>query len=304
MENEFDTPAEAGTEDVQPEQTDTAPDWDYYDPDEDTVETPEPDATEDDGQSETEDPETEAEAEEEAAEESETETFDLPDGTKVERDELVKGYLRQSDYTRKATDVAEFRKSLDLQNQRLQGIINQFQEFLSPLVDSGPDPSLAQSNPQLYVQQKAQHDAIKAEVDRLIQLGSEAKDVQSGISEAEMRKTLSEENRKLMEKMPVTANQKTRQEFFSNAYDAAREVGLTEDELNGVTDHRLFILAHWAKEGMKAAKAREKVKAKAAKAPPAAPNKPGKRGGSKNADAMRKLAQSGSIHDAVRVDFE
>ena len=77
------------------------------------------------------------------------------------------------------------------------------------------------------------------------------------------------------------------------------------DELSGVTDHRMFALAHWANEGMKAAKAREAAKAKVANVPPSAPRKPGQPAqASRNTDAMRKLARSGSIRDAVKVDWE
>lgn len=314
MTDEINTPAEAGTEDVQADQTETAPEWDFFDPDEDTEDTPDTEATDDDGTETDDDPEaTEAETEDEAAEgeeegeesEPEPEYFDLPDGTKVERDEVVKGYLRQSDYTRKSTEVAEMRKALEAENQRIQGITETFVDYLSQMVPQEPDPSLALSDANAYTRQKAQHEAAVAEVKKLIELGEQAEESGNNISEADRQKTLAEENRKLAERFPETATPKGREAFFSGAAEAAKELGFGMDELGQVSDHRMFALAHWANEGMKAAKARDKAKTKAAKAPPATPNKPGQpKRQNRNAEAMRKLGRSGSIRDALAIDFD
>lgn len=300
MEDEIDTSAEAETDDVQPEQTDTAPEWNYYDPDEDTVEDHEA-ATDDDGSTEAEDPKEEAETENEA----ETQYFDLPDGSRIPQEEAIKGYLRQSDYTRKATEVAEQRRVLESENQRMQGVINAFAEFLQPLLEGGPDPSLAQTDPSRYTQLKAQHDAVQSEVQRLLSIGQQAQRVQQNLSQADMQRIVAQENRALAEKMPETLKEEGRQKFFDAAYGAAEQLGFSKDELNGITDHRAFMLAYWAQEGLKAAEARKKAKGKAAKAPPSAPNKPGARNSrNRNAEAMRRLSKTGSIRDALAIDFE
>ena len=84
------------------------------------------------------------------------------------------------------------------------------------------------------------------------------------------------------------------------------EMGFTAQELQQATDHRLFKLAHWARKGMAAEKARAAAKAKAQAAPPVAPHKPGQgaRAASGNAEAMRKLSRTGSLKDALAVDFD
>lgn len=302
MEDEIDTSAEAETDDVQPEQSDNAPEWDYYDPDEDTVEDHEA-ATDDDGSTEAEDPEQEVETETE--DEAEAQYFDLPDGSRVSQDEALKGYLRQSDYTRKATEVAEQRRMLESENQRMQGVIDAFADFLKPLVEGGPDPALASTDPARYTQLKAQHDAVQSEVNRLLQIGQQAKQVQSNLSEADMQRTIAQENRALAEKMPETLKQEGRQKFFDAAYTAAEQLGFSQQELNGITDHRAFMLAYWAQKGMQAEEARKKASSKAAKAPPTTPNKPGSKANrNRNAEAMRRLSKTGSIRDALAIDFE
>lgn len=310
MEDEINTSASAETDDVQPEQTDTAPDWDFYDPEEDTVQTDEA-ATDDDGSTDEAEPETlesdtEDSTELETEAEAETQLFDLPDGGKIDRDEAIKGYLRQSDYTRKSTENAEMRKVLEAENQRMQGVINAFTEFLKPLTDSEPDAALAHSNPQLYMQQRAQHEANSKLVKELMEMGEKAQETQKAMSDEDMKQLMTKENRLLAEKMPQTLKPEARQKFFNDAYNVAETLGFSSHELNEVTDHRMFMLAHWAKRGMEADAAAKKAKAKAAKAPPATPNKPGQsaRRANNNAEAMRRLSKSGSIQDALLVDFD
>ena len=113
-------------------------------------------------------------------------------------------------------------------------------------------------------------------------------------------------NDKLTNLFPKTATREGRQKFFEDVQSVAGELGYSTDELRGVTDHRLFALAHWAKVGMDAAKAREKAQAKVEKAPPATPRKPGQGAATanRNAEAMRKLGRTGSIKDALAIDWD
>lgn len=316
MENELDTPQ--GTETVEPVQSDTIPDYVYHDPDEDTEDDVTPEMTDDDGTETTDDdPETAEASTEDETEEGETEDdgeedptvyFELPDGTKVASDEALKGYLRQSDYSRKTDELADYRKSLEAENNRIQGITEAFVDHLTQMIPAAPDPSLALQNPNEYTAKKAQHEAAVAQVQKLIEIGEQAKEAGQGISQADRQKLVSEENQKLVAKFPEVAKPRGREAFFKDTSTAAQQVGFSMDELQGVTDHRLFALAYWADKGMKADQAKKTAKAKAQKAPPATPSKPGQppkaQQGKRNAEAMRKLAKSGSIRDAMAIDFD
>lgn len=312
MTDESNTPAEVGTDFVQPEQSDTRPDWDYYDPDEDTVEAQPEGEIEDDGQDAAEDPATEdAEPETDEEDDSETATaadlIELPDGTKIERDEVVRGYLRQADYTRKTTEVATRQKALEAETTRISGITEAFIDHLSKLIPPAPGQDLAYRDPGAYTRQKAAHDAAVAQVQEIIQVGEKAKQAQEAVSGVDRQRIVAEENAKLAERFPETATQKGRQAFFAQAAEAAQAAGFSMDELQGVTDHRMFALAHLASLGMKAQQAQGKAREKAAKAPPATPNKPSnptRQAAARNREAMKRLAQTGSIRDALRVDFE
>ena len=133
--DEINTPADAGTENVTPE-TETAEDWNYFDPEEDTEEEPAPEAT-DEGTEE---------AEVEAAE-TPAALVALPDGTQLPLDEVVKGYQRQADYTRKTQETAQVRKALEADLQVISGITETFIDHLSKMVPPAPDPAMALRDP-------------------------------------------------------------------------------------------------------------------------------------------------------------
>lgn len=295
--DELNTPVEAGTEPVETQADDTAPEWDYFDPDEDTEGAQEPVAT-DDGA------EAPADAEEPAPE-SEPAQISLPDGTQVTLEEAVKGYLRQADYTRKAQEVSQKRQALEADLQLVSGITEAFIDHLTKMVPPSPDPAMALRDPNGYVRAKAQYDAAMAQVQQLIELGKKPKEVADRLSTADRQALVARENALLVERFPSVATPQGRQKFFESAASAAQELGFSMDELQEITDHRMFAVAYWANEGLKAAKARETAKAKVANVPPATPRKPGQPvQPNRNRDAMRKLAQSGSIRDAMKVDWE
>ncbi len=298
MTDETNTP-DPGIEGVDAQAPDTAEQWDYYDPDEDqdTEEVTEEAATEDEAEEEP------AAEEAEVAPEAEADVqayVTLGDGNKVTVAELAKGYLRASDYTRKTQEVATVRKTVEADAKRIETINQTFIDHLSTLVPAAPDSALALRDPNAYVRAKAQHEAAIAQVQKLIEIADQTKQVTSQISEAERQELIADENRKLSDRIPEVATDQGRQKFFARAAEAANEMGFSMDELRGVTDHRMFVMAHYAKIGMEAMKARTVAKTKAQAAPPVAPRKPGQGATAKgNADAMRKLARTGNIKDAM-----
>ena len=296
--DELNTPADAGTEPVETHEDDNAEPTTYWDPDEDQ-DTPEADEGEatDDG--------TEEPAEPEEAEPEAPAQISLPDGTQVTLDEAVKGYLRQADYTRKAQEVSQKRQALEADLQIVSGITEAFIDHLTKMVPPSPDPAMALRDPTGYVRAKATYDAAMAQVQQLIEIGKKPKEIGEKLNATDKQSLVAQENALLAERFPVVATPQGRQKFFESAATAAQELGFSMDELSGVTDHRMFALAHWANEGLKAAKARETAEAKVANVPPSTPRKPGQPAqANRNTDAMRKLARSGSIRDAMRVDWE
>jgi len=297
---------EDATDNVNLSEDDNADEYDYFDPDEDTEEVEDPEATDDEPDEDEADEAEDQEAEGQDDEEPEDVTVKLDDGSTVSLDELKKGYFRQNDYTRKTQEVANARKTVEADVQRMQRITEVFVDHISGLVPEAPDASLAYSDPNRYTAMKAQHEAAMGQVQKLIELGETPKEISSGMSDASTKQQLQEANQRLIEMFPEAAGGESRKQFFGNVQAVANEIGFSDEDLGSVSDPRIFALAHWAKKGMDAEKATTKAKAKVAKAPPATPRKPGQgaRKANGNAEAMRKLSRSGSLKDALSIDFD
>ena len=317
MTGEPDNFAPAETDNAQPiSETDNLETLDFYDPEEDNVETEIVTGTDD----ETQEAETEvqevSETEVEAdptAEESEQTTeakldalVTLDDGTQKSVKDLIAGNMMQADYTRGKQDVANRRAAVDAESQRIQGISEALVEHLTNMVPSEPDPQLALTDPNAYTAQRAQYDAAMATVQKLIETGSQAKEASTSLSEADHKAKITEENRMLALALPQTATREGRQEFFSDVASVAEKVGFSREDAQSIDDHRIFVLAHWAKKGMDAEAARTTAQEKVKNAPTASVRKPGQaaRQANQNLAAMRKLEKTGSIQDALAVDFD
>ena len=230
-------------------------------------------------------------------------------GERLALSELKAGYQRQADYSRKTQEVAERRKGLEAMSARVNQTVEAVADFLIRQIPAAPDPQLAMTNPGQFVQQKAMHEAATAQVHALLEQAGQVKDVAQALTVEQQRELLQQENAKLAEVFPATATDEGRKVFFDTAAAAAKELGYSDDEIKQVMDHRMFSLAHYAAIGMKAEKAREKAKAKVQNAPPVANPKAQKQGvnaskARRNQEAMKRLARTGSIEDALAIDFD
>jgi regulator of replication initiation timing len=161
------------------------------------------------------------------------------------------------------------------------------------------------TDPGKYVADKAMHDAMMAQVAAVIEQAQAPKEAVNTLTQEQRAELLQSENAKLAEAFPQTAKPETRKKFFDDVTRVASELGYSQADLEGVTDHRMFKLAYYAKLGMDAEKAKAKAAQKVAKVPPMAQQKRQAPAQVRaNQDAMKRLAKTGSIHDAMAIDFE
>jgi FtsZ-binding cell division protein ZapB len=313
MTDEIDTPLDdSGTESVETSEYDTELELDDLDLEEEgteddledgEIEGEEGEADEQPDEDSDDEPEDQQEAEPEAVKPDAV--VKLPDGTETTVEELTKGHLRQADYSRKTQEVAERRKAVEAEAARIKSVTDAFIERISSLIPNEPETALAYTNPGQYTAQKAAYDSAIAQVKDLINISKEAEGVKGSMTEQQRREMLQAENAKLIEKFPEAGTKEGREKFFSSVQSVAEEIGFTTQELSQVSDHRVFALAHWAKKGMEAEKAKTKVREKAQKAPPTAPRKPGQGARKNDAAARRKaraaLVKDDSIENAIRL---
>ena len=232
------------------------------------------------------------------------------DGDRISLKELKAGYLKGQDYTRKTTETAQERERVTQERTtvakraaEVETVVQNLQGFLARIVPDDPPASLAQTNPAKYIQRKAQRDAVIAELSELLEVGGAATAELSGISDDAKAARKSDEDAKLVKAMPHLSDPSRRAAFDAKIKEAAAEFGFTPDEVARTLDHRVLRLVHYARIGQRAEEnqrnAKRRVEApKTGRAKAVAPVNV------ENRKAMHRLSKSGSLQDAMSVDFE
>lgn len=299
---------------------------DFYDPADDEEkqdnETAESNGTDDNGETgEGETAQETAEPDEASEGDSETETAesdtDQPavkddvivdvQGEKLPLSELKSGYMKDRDYRVKTQELGNKRRDLEALSTRVTASVDAIADFLVKQIPPAPDASLAMTDPAKYVADKAMHDAMMAQVASVIEQAQAPKEAVNKLTQEQRSELIQSENAKLAEAFPQTAKPETRKQFFQGAMSAASEMGFTAEEIGNALDHRFYKLAHYAQLGMAAEKAKAKATQKVANVPPMGQQKRQAPVASKqraNQDAMRRLAKTGSMADAMAIDFD
>jgi len=254
--------------------------------------------------------ETDAEGDEpEAKEADDAVVVTLKGGEQVPLEELKLGYMRDRDYRHKTQEVANKGKSLEDMTARVVRTVDAIASHLAGMLPEEPQPTLAIQNPNEYTRQKAIYDSAMAQVNAIIRLANDPKDVAGQLTKEQEDAAVALNDQKLAEAFPQTRKSpEERKKFFDTTFQTARDLGFTDEELRGQIDHRYFKLAYYASLGLQAEQAKTKAMTKVAQAPPAVVVGKGKGVAAQkvraNQEAMKKLSRTGSIKDAMSIDFE
>lgn len=319
-------PAQAGSDSGQPStDLNNLSDYDYAEPDEDQanddqgeegIDQNEPDEAAEDGQESEETREQEEGAEDEAEQASAPVEVNVPDdalvtlanGEKVPFGDLKKAPMFERDYRHKTQELGNKTRDLEAKSNRVLGTMEALIDFMADRLPPEPTPDLALTNPSAYVAQKAQHEVALAELQKVVQLGTNARAVQTELTAEQYQAALEDANTKLVERLPDIANPEKRATFNKVTWETAQHFGFSPEELNATTDYRLLWMGHYAAMGLKAEQAGKKAAQKIQAAPAATPMKRAQAKGNpqflRSKEAMRRLEKSGSIKDALLVDFD
>ena len=234
------------------------------------------------------------------------------DGKEIEvpKDELIRGYQREADYTRKTQKLAEERKFVESEFQQVRGereqyaqILGQLQQKLQEFEPPEPDWNrLEVEDPTEYARQWTSHQrrnqqkyAIQAEQMRLQQM-------QQAEAHKQIQSVLAQEVVALKEKIPEWSSPEKAKAEGKALMEYGQSMGFSEQELNGITDSRALLALHKAWKYDQMVSKRPELQAKIKKAPRMAT--PGSVGSvsSKSGDinnAKKRLAQTGSVRDAA-----
>ena len=254
-------------------------------------------------------------AEEEVIEELSEEdaaTVTLDDGTETTVSELKKGYFRHKDYIAKTTEIATERKALEEERsvfgqsaQSLETAYATLAQTLEGLIPAEPDLQLAQSNPSQYQYQMALRNNAIAELQGVMNQAGQATQVSQEVSQEDFNRYKTLEEAKLIKQMPGLSDPGKMTAFRSSVVKSATEdFGFTEQEETQTYDARILRAIYFAKIGLKADHNRQNAKRRIGEKPRKSDAKAAVRTGAGSKAAMQKLQKTGSIEDAMSIDFE
>jgi len=285
---------------------------------------------------ETQDESLEEESEEEAEEESEEESEESDEEVEeellyavtvngeeqeVSLEELMKGYSRQSDYTRKTQELSNDRKGMEELQQKynsemaqIQTERQQYTEYLNQIVEKsmgGLDKyanldwdRLKESDPIEYITKREEYREAQEKIQSMRNEQAVAQQKQAEETKQLHASMVFEEHKKLVSAMPEWGEPEKQKELAADVRKYALGQGFSEEELSSLVDHRSVLVL------MKAAKfdAMDNADIKSKKLK----NKPkvirsgkgktkGENSKSKRAAKMKRLQGSGHVDDAASI---
>jgi hypothetical protein len=200
----------------------------------------------------TEEPEAESEEPETA-----TPVFTTADGEDVTLDELKRGYLRQSDYTKKTQGVAEGRKALEQQFNQVHGYqdevaknlemaLNVIEPQLASFAQTDWE-TLASNDPYEYAEKRALFDQAQARYAQIQRATQETVANAKAHQEHAKQQMLGAEREKLQMALPDMADPKAGRKLASDIKEYALGIGLSEQEASNIVDHRLIVALNKAR---------------------------------------------------------
>lgn len=282
------------------------------------VEESEDEEDEEDSEEDTE--ETEEEDEDEVSDEEEAESefvFNI-DGEGITLEEAQRGYLRNADYTQKTQELAQVREQMSQQVEAIKQHENVVAEHLTlalkviepqlaELANTDWD-QLAQSDAYEYQEKRIALDQAQARYQQIQDAAKAMLAQRQQETEQRMNAVRSAEAEKLRLLIPDVADPKKGRELVHNIKTYAMDnVGLSEQEVGNIVDHRLIGVLNKARMYDELQAAGLSVAEKKVKKGPrkvisgGKPQSKTKQTARKTGEAKERLRSSGSTDDLVDI---
>lgn len=234
----------------------------------------------------------------------------LPDGEQeLPVDEVVKGYLRQTDYTRKTQALAEDRKTLSreledvrAERPRLASQLTQLEEALKSFEPTEPDWAwLKEERPDQFANEWASWQQHKDRMSSIASARQKAVDAATADQIERLQSHVESERQKLSEVIPAWKDETVKAKDLDDIKKFALSHGYTESELNQVYDSRTMVLLRKAYLYDKRETAKPVVRAKieAVKVATPGPASASRKPQTERTKAKRALEQTGRVDDAA-----
>ncbi len=286
--------------------------------------------TQDESLEEESEEEDESEEDEEESEESAEDDEDeeeplfsvMANGEEIEvtYDELIKGYSRQADYTRKTQELSNLRQEYERGAQQyaqslpeLENLKQQYSQALGNMISNSVAGlerfnidwnALREDDREEYLVKREEYREAQDQIRGLQERKAQEDQALNQQAQQNFQNLVVQEHQRMAEQIPEWADKESRAELASSIKQYATSKGFTEQELSSLVDHRYLITL------MKAMKydglQDSDIKAKKLK------NKPkvirSGKGKEKSADSkskraakMKRLRSSGHVDDAASI---
>jgi hypothetical protein len=232
------------------------------------------------------------------------------DGTdlSVNLEELIQGYQRNADYTRKTQELAQERnqssefverskKDVEAKLQKLDQLNNAAQAQLQQEYAEVDFEKLYDEDP---VEAARLEHKMRKKHEQLAQVSQQTQELQA----QEFNKYLGEQQQLLSKKIPELLDDQKGPRFKQQMRDYLGNIGFNDSEINSVYDHRYVMLVKDAMSYRNLQKAKPQIKKKVANAPKVVKGGVAKSKGQADAEAKRqqlsKLRKTGQVRDAAK----
>ena len=233
------------------------------------------------------------------------------DGTdyEVTQDELIQGYQRNADYTRKTQELAaEKQQSSDFVERSKKDVETKLARLdqLNQAAQSQLQQEYAQIDfEKLYEEDPAEAARLEHKMrkknEQLQQVQKQTQELQT----QEFSKYLEEQQKKLSVKVPEMNHHEKGSEFKKQMRNYLSSVGFNNQEIDSVYDHRYVLLVRDAMNYRNLQKAKPEIKKKAVNAPKVVRGGVSKSKGQQQAEVRRqqlsKLRKTGKVADAAKL---
>jgi hypothetical protein len=268
--------------------------------------------------------EADAEYEAEEAEASE-ESYEEPQQTpkyrvkvdneemEVDVDELIKGYSRTSDYTKKTQALAEQRKAIEAEKAKVQDAARlrdqyaQRLQVIEQMLTQSPQENLAElkeTDPIGYAVKMAEQVEREKQLAAVRQERAQLAQRQQYEQQERLKAHLSQEAERLQSAIPEMADEVKGEVVRKEIKDFARSIGFSEQELSQVYDHRAVLTLYKAMQYDKLQKSKPATAKRVAEAPKTLRPGPAQQSDPKSDDVKKlkgQLRKSGKQRDAAKL---
>ncbi len=154
-------------------------------------------------------------------------------------DEMRKGYMMESDYRKKTSEVAERRKALEAKEAEFDAQLNEAHVFLEMEVESLSSDEMQQlkhDDPDAYLKE---FDRVQAKVDAF----NKAKDKRDAELKEKSQERAHIEREALLRAIPEWLDSNVMAEEGNAVLSHVKALGFSDEEVGQMIDHRLLVMA-------------------------------------------------------------